>query len=71
MNLNYIDCPCKSCDKHTEFCHSVCQYYKDYREEYDKEIKRLNKERYIDVQIVSMKKERNARLRRKYGEIKP
>jgi hypothetical protein len=71
MNFNYITCPCKDCDKHTDFCHSVCQYYKDYRAKYDEEVRKVNKERYIDVQLTSMKKERQSTLKRKYGPYKP
>lgn len=71
MYLNYIECPCKNCDKRTTNCHISCEGYKQFRTDYDNEVKRINKERYVDVQIIGMKKERQTHLRRKYGAFKP
>lgn len=71
MNLNYITCPCKTCKNHSMGCHTNCEDYKEYRAEYDKEVQKINKERYVDVQLTSMKKERHTKLKRKYGEFKP
>lgn len=39
-----MDCPCKNCvpPKRTPYCHSTCEYYKKWCEEYKKE-KELSK----------------------------
>lgn len=68
MNLRFIKNPCRYCDKRGEGCHSRCEAYIDFRKKYDAEVQRQNKERYIDVQLIDMRKDRENALRRKYGK---
>lgn len=70
MNFNYIKCPCRDCEKRECNCHATCEEYKDYEIKHRTEVQKVNSERYVECEIVSMKKERGDTLRRKYGAKK-
>ena len=49
------DNPCKKCDKHDEICHSVCLYYKEWREKRDLMLQEEAKEKARDIALSDLK----------------
>lgn len=60
-----IQCKCKGCTKRTVGCHSTCEDYKDFCEQQKKIRERDAKERYLNLQLIDMKKQSKKKSKRR------
>lgn len=57
----YIKSPCKECNKHEAYCHTVCSLYKKYVEENKKEREKIAEAKekiYIEKRHIYVQNER-------------
>lgn len=64
------DNPCKSCNYHDEICHSVCLYYKEWREKRDLLLKEEVREKALDVTISSLRHDSVMKSLRRKSRVK-
>ena len=50
--------PCKNCEMRSIGCHSVCKYYKTYRENLDNFNSKIKEEKNKEVAFIEYKREK-------------
>ena len=57
--------PCKDCKERFEACHSKCDKYKDWKQEVDVIKAQITKEKYLQHELLDVKKEAITRMQSK------
>lgn len=60
--------PCKDCGDRHAACHCTCERYKKWKEESDKIKEEINKNKHIQNDIYSAKKDAINRITRKFNK---
>jgi len=52
MNNKMLNSPCLNCENRKELCHSICNDYKEYRNNLDKKKEDITKGNFINKYII-------------------
>lgn len=60
-------CPCKNCNERQIGCHASCEKFKAWREEYDKQKAKIDKETSLCNSLISYRSEAKWRIFKRYN----